>query len=538
MQQTGESGGSQQAPIAKPYYQIKSPFPLELDRRFIDQNKGKSMALQRRRQKTPSESVRCYWAVLSTRPADVGNMLNKANLVFLHLDPTMEESLGYSVESLMGTSALDLVHPNDAKWIETNILQYVMGSRSEKKVLQCTMKSVLSMGKYVHSSLNDRKLDFSTFTQSKEEDHQLTDIRMELIGDEMLLCFFHAVEDRSKQDYNQQDKSQWTNWCETPLDAFDDQHCQTLWEHILAVRFIAPSSSAIERHQSGFPKTVFQILTDDPQKSILFSWPPPRLFESMQHFTSISGTEIYRDGSYFADAFARLTNQLDFQDDDFEDYQRLTACKSQLQAAASIYMDGFALDLFVKIILHGEIKFALFFVEKAEYFAEHQPNRLEKDDVRYKQMYPLVVHEGQGSPFFTWASSSRQQQQPEDWTSDFRPIQSFSQTSSASSSSNRNSERVADFNSSQNDDVQASSSARTNEAATFSPMTDAILAVIHGTGQDSEERSQMISPTMKCSMCGTTKSPEWRRGPAGKKSLCNACGLRYSRETTKTRKQG
>ncbi|PWN31221.1 uncharacterized protein FA14DRAFT_182914, partial [Meira miltonrushii] len=156
MQQTGESGGSQQAPIAKPYYQIKSPFPLELDRRFIDQNKGKSMALQRRRQKTPSESVRCYWAVLSTRPADVGNMLNKANLVFLHLDPTMEESLGYSVESLMGTSALDLVHPNDAKWIETNILQYVMGSRSEKKVLRCTMKSVLSMGKYVHSSLNDR----------------------------------------------------------------------------------------------------------------------------------------------------------------------------------------------------------------------------------------------------------------------------------------------------------------------------------------------------------------------------------------------
>jgi len=84
----------------------------------------------------------------------------------------MEESLGYSVESLMGTSALDLVHPNDAKRIETNILQYVMGNRNESKVLRCTMKSVLSVGKYVHSSLNDRKLDFSAFTQSKEEDHQ------------------------------------------------------------------------------------------------------------------------------------------------------------------------------------------------------------------------------------------------------------------------------------------------------------------------------------------------------------------------------
>ena len=105
---------------------------------------------------------------------------------------------------------------------------------------------------------------------------------MGLIGEEMLLCFFHAVNDRSKQEYNQQDKTGWTNWCETPLDAFDDQHCQTIWEHILAVRFIDPSSSAIERHQSGFPKSIFQILTNEPQTNIIFSWPPPRLLESMQ----------------------------------------------------------------------------------------------------------------------------------------------------------------------------------------------------------------------------------------------------------------
>jgi hypothetical protein len=32
-----------------------------------------------------------------------------------------------------------------------------------------------------------------------------------------------------------------------------------------------------------------------------------------------------------------------------------------------------------------------------------------------------------------------------------------------------------------------------------------------------------------CSFCGTTRSAEWRRGPAGTKSLCNACGLHYSK---------
>ncbi|KAL9240263.1 hypothetical protein vseg_014505 [Gypsophila vaccaria] len=30
----------------------------------------------------------------------------------------------------------------------------------------------------------------------------------------------------------------------------------------------------------------------------------------------------------------------------------------------------------------------------------------------------------------------------------------------------------------------------------------------------------------KCADCGTSKTPLWRGGPAGPKSLCNACGIR------------
>ncbi|CEG76527.1 Putative White collar 2 protein [Rhizopus microsporus] len=32
-----------------------------------------------------------------------------------------------------------------------------------------------------------------------------------------------------------------------------------------------------------------------------------------------------------------------------------------------------------------------------------------------------------------------------------------------------------------------------------------------------------------CTDCGTTESPEWRKGPLGPKTLCNACGLRWSK---------
>ncbi|KAK9365842.1 hypothetical protein V1509DRAFT_631971 [Lipomyces kononenkoae] len=36
-----------------------------------------------------------------------------------------------------------------------------------------------------------------------------------------------------------------------------------------------------------------------------------------------------------------------------------------------------------------------------------------------------------------------------------------------------------------------------------------------------------------CTECGTLDSPEWRKGPQGPKTLCNACGLRWSKSLRK-----
>ncbi|RCH96845.1 hypothetical protein CU097_012689 [Rhizopus azygosporus] len=33
----------------------------------------------------------------------------------------------------------------------------------------------------------------------------------------------------------------------------------------------------------------------------------------------------------------------------------------------------------------------------------------------------------------------------------------------------------------------------------------------------------------RCHSCNTTETPEWRRGPDGARTLCNACGLHYSK---------
>ncbi|KAI0748503.1 hypothetical protein C8Q80DRAFT_1103352 [Daedaleopsis nitida] len=37
-----------------------------------------------------------------------------------------------------------------------------------------------------------------------------------------------------------------------------------------------------------------------------------------------------------------------------------------------------------------------------------------------------------------------------------------------------------------------------------------------------------------CVDCGRTDSPEWRKGPMGPKTLCNACGLRWAKKARKT----
>ncbi|CAE6425817.1 unnamed protein product [Rhizoctonia solani] len=41
------------------------------------------------------------------------------------------------------------------------------------------------------------------------------------------------------------------------------------------------------------------------------------------------------------------------------------------------------------------------------------------------------------------------------------------------------------------------------------------------------------SGILRCSSCKSETSPEWRKGPSGKKDLCNACGLRYARSKQK-----
>ncbi|QIW96124.1 hypothetical protein AMS68_001642 [Peltaster fructicola] len=58
------------------------------------------------------------------------------------------------------------------------------------------------------------------------------------------------------------------------------------------------------------------------------------------------------------------------------------------------------------------------------------------------------------------------------------------------------------------------------------------------SGSDSKKRRGRAAPPGRCHSCNRAETPEWRRGPDGARTLCNACGLHYAKLTRKQNNAG
>eukprot|EP01088_Endostelium_zonatum_P015421 TRINITY_DN3778_c0_g1_i1.p1 TRINITY_DN3778_c0_g1~~TRINITY_DN3778_c0_g1_i1.p1 ORF type:complete len:173 (-),score=20.49 TRINITY_DN3778_c0_g1_i1:115-633(-) len=57
-----------------------------------------------------------------------------------------------------------------------------------------------------------------------------------------------------------------------------------------------------------------------------------------------------------------------------------------------------------------------------------------------------------------------------------------------------------------------------------------------GSLRKKSKRARENKEGLVCTHCGKTSSPEWRRGPLGKNTLCNACGLYYAKNIKRQEK--
>lgn len=54
--------------------------------------------------------------------------------------------------------------------------------------------------------------------------------------------------------------------------------------------------------------------------------------------------------------------------------------------------------------------------------------------------------------------------------------------------------------------------------------------------QRSDSVTSNVPEIRSCELCGATQTPMWRRGPSGKGSVCNACGVRWASRRRTPRK--
>ncbi|KAF1808189.1 hypothetical protein P152DRAFT_251361 [Eremomyces bilateralis CBS 781.70] len=58
-------------------------------------------------------------------------------------------------------------------------------------------------------------------------------------------------------------------------------------------------------------------------------------------------------------------------------------------------------------------------------------------------------------------------------------------------------------------------------------------SILRDRGGGDKKKKMKIVDEYVCQDCGTLDSPEWRKGPGGPKTLCNACGLRWAKKEKK-----
>ena len=63
--------------------------------------------------------------------------------------------------------------------------------------------------------------------------------------------------------------------------------------------------------------------------------------------------------------------------------------------------------------------------------------------------------------------------------------------------------------------------------------SDADDSKVAYAGSDTKKRRGRAAPPGRCHSCNRAETPEWRRGPDGARTLCNACGLHYAKLTRK-----
>jgi len=491
--------------------------------------------------------TRCYWSLLTP------------DLRFLYLDPVLANHLEEQANLLVGKSLLDFVHPDEQASAKLDL-----GSVLESRTLHGSVTRV----RYSRLSRVRKQLGFQGPSQdwadadkvSVDENYMAVDIVINWASDGLVLCFMHAVVDLTPHDNDEHNKTGWTNWCGTPY--MSAEQVKLVYERLVAA---VPQPLSMSR--------VFQILLNQPERSLCMSWPPDQ----------------QEPGGPTSKDFAKLAQDVQISSATSSGTDAKTSCTRRYKAQQNMHF-GVENSKEVESIFipHGSIIFACHKVHPSTrqlnpneaYSSHHYPAQHPYHEQgshsyslppvpapgQYHNGFPPPPHHAPAHYPGGWSQNPDSPGSPShynQWHSHGGSLSSAPSISSVRSSSYSAPPPLHQWPSQPPSYLDASSAAPplsqsaapsgspypspaapgANDEAPPSPGSDYVppSRVTHRRSSNTREqygnggRSTGNPPVgvTRCASCKVTHSPEWRKGPSGKKDLCNACGLRYARSRAK-----
>lgn len=566
-----------------------APFPLTIGKRTPEgcaQALGQCQDAQASAQKleelpTTEASVelgktRCYWALLSADYSN-GNGPTGKKLQFVYLDPILQQHMAEQTEQLVGSNFYDYVHPEERDRVSDDMQKIVESRTLFGSVTRCRYSRVPRIRELLGAISPPRDPDADRYVE--DESFVAIDIVINWIGDGMLLCFFHAIIDKGAEDNDEHHKSDWTNWCGTPAKSFTLRQCDALWKQVKA--------SPREAVPDTGPAHVFQVLEGGDDGRVLLSWPPPRLFlrDVGSSMVAQSDSVVFQDGSYFADDFARLAQGVSIAPGSSSLSDANTSCTRRFRAKHTLTTEGKVCSIESVLIPYGGIILACFHTTFQQQVPPPDPKlvlqahatlqaqaerRKAEDDSSQPNKRPRI---DSGVKPLDSTNSVSEAPQIKAAASSIPPLTpkiqnglhpeangTLSQSNGGTSATGHSPKASISKYTKPSTKGEASGLAAlanpslmyTNAPAKASaapangtrPAQEHKTAAHSGTNGHSSHKPPPItgdyvngSTDKACTGCGKVNSPEWRRGPSGHKTLCNACGLRYARSLTRRKKK-
>ncbi|KAI0314615.1 hypothetical protein OF83DRAFT_1174600 [Amylostereum chailletii] len=475
--------------------------------------------------------------------------LLSADLRFIYLDPVLAHHLADQADLLIGQPLIKFVHPEEQATANRD-LGNVLDSPTPDGLIGSVTRMRFSRLSRVRRLLGYQgPLEFwgDADKVAIDANYMAVDIIINWAADGLVFCFLHASTNLSPLDDDKHFKSAWSNWCETKNFSTQDATmlCSRLYNHI---------------PQNGHMYRVFQIITNTPERHLLLTWPPDQ-----------------QDKGPCARDFARLSHHIELTSPPDAPSTAKTTCTNRFKVLQSMTSSDGVRQVESSII------FACHKVcsqgRSANMLAHPTPQQTHLNNLytmpshhQYLDTsFSLPAMQNLDSPANSYLPQSSHQMS----SSQYQPSQSWTppptQASSQASYSWSSSQPSASFpvpshqpsygSTPQWTASQSSSFLDSNGSAaqTYRPSSPqyayASSEPLHGSPifsgddprpgvqrrespgapRDGGVRAAGNPPTgvVRCSSCKVTHSPEWRKGPSGKKDLCNACGLRYARSRAK-----